>query len=416
MPQDSVMQDFGVSSFTEPATRPIQDHQVNQRVDLMELAVVLLHGKKIILGFTLATVVLTGILVFGVMKPTYTAEAVFLPPQSSPGSAISQLASQFGSLGVVSGLGSLKGTGEIYVGILESRTIADALIDQFSLQKVYKTKKLSDTEKALMNHSKFIVGKDTLVTIAVEDHDPKRAADLANGYMDLLHRQSGRLALTESAQRRLFFEEQLEREKNALADAEVELKSTQERTGLISPNGQTQVEIEAIAEVRAQITSREVELSALKQAATDLNPQVVRIQTEIADLQRQLQKLQNDSGKREPGSVQLPTSKVPEFALEYVRKQREVKYHEVLFELIAKQYEVARMDEARDAPVLQVVDHAVIPDKKSGPRRVLWLIAGCILGALAGVAWVVVRAAMAKMRAEPASAAKLDVLRQAASR
>ncbi len=307
---------------------------------------------------------------------------------------MSQLAGQLGSLGALGGLGGLKSPGDVYIGILGSRTIADALIKRFDLQSVYKTKRLSDTEKTLKNNSKFVSGKDSLVTISVVDRDPRRAANLANGYLDALYEQNGRLALTESGQRRLFFEQQLAHEKDALADAEVELKKTQEQTGMISPIGQTELAIDAIQQLRAQITSRQVELGVLQQGATDLNPQVVRIQTEIKRLQEQLQKLENGSSKRSPGSVQTPTAKVPELALEYIRKQREVKYHETLFQLLARQYESARLDESREAPLLQVVDKAVVPDKKSGPHRMLLTLMGMVLGFLAGALWIVLRNAV----------------------
>jgi len=345
----------------------------------------------------------------------YTARAVFLAPQDSPGSGMSQIASQLGALGVVSGLGGLKSTGDVYVGILGSRTIADTLIKRFDLQKIYKTKKLSDTEKKLKNRSEFILGKDTLITISVKDHDPKRAAEIANGYLDALHDQNGRLALTDSAQRRLFFQQQLEREKNALEDAEVELKKTQEKTGLIVPGGQTLAEIQASSNVRAQIASRQVELAALKQSATDQNPAVVRLQTEIAGLQEQKQRLESGTGQQHPGNMQLPTSKAPELIFEYVRKQREVKYHETLFELIAKQYESARLDESRDAPLFQVVDTALVPDKKSGPPRILLILASSLLGAFAGAAWVVFRSFILAFERDPTNAKKLRDLQRAAS-
>jgi uncharacterized protein involved in exopolysaccharide biosynthesis len=413
MPQEPALNDSDIVSHPNPPAGVGSDEE--EGIDLMELAILLMQGKKIILRFVLVAMVLTAIVVYLIMKPMYTAQAVFLPPQNAPGSSMAQLASQLGSLGTLGGLGGIKNTGELYVGILGSRTISDTLIKRFDLQKVYKTKKLSDTEKALKGRSKFVSGKDTLITISVEDHDPKRAADIANGYLDALHDQNGRLALTDSAQRRLFFEQQLEREKDALEDAEVELKKTQEQTGLIIPSGQALAEIQASSDIRAQIVSRQVELAALKQSATDQNPSVVRLQTEIAGLLQQQQKLQKGTGQHQPGNMQLPTSKVPQLALEYVRKQREVKYHETLFELLARQYESARLDESRDAPLLQVVDRAVVPDKKSGPPRLLLLLASCILGAFAGAGWVITRAAIIKLRAEPASAAKLEALQQAAS-
>ncbi len=221
---------------------------------------------------------------------------------------------------------------DVYIGILESRTACDTFITAVDLQSVYETKKLSDTEKALKENTKFVYGKDSLVVISVVDRDPRRAANLANGYLDALYEQNGRLALTEAGQRRVFFEQQLSHEKDALADAEVELKRTEEQTGMIAPAGQAEMAIEAIQQLRAQITSRQVELSVLQQGATNQNPAVVRTQTEIENLQSQLRKMESDSSRRSPGSVQAPTAKVPEFALEYVRKQREVKYHETLYQ------------------------------------------------------------------------------------
>lgn len=414
MPLDTVFNHPGTSSNDRSNVDLSNSVQENQ-LDLMELTILLLQGKKTIFLFMVAAVVITAIIVFGLMRPMYTAEAILLPPQTAPGSGIAQLASQLGPLGAVGALSGLKSSGEVYLGILGSRTIADSLIKQYDLQKVYKTKKLSDTVKILKNRSNFESGKNTLIAISVEDHDPKRAADMANSYMEALREQNGRLALTEAAQRRLFFEQQLEREKNALADAEVELKRTQEQTGLIAPGGQAQMEIETMAQTRAQITNLQVEMASLKQGATDNNPQVVRLQTQISDLQQQLRRLENDPANRQPGSLQLPTSKMPELALEYVRKQREVKYHEVLFELIAKQYEAARLDESRESPVLQVVDRAVIPDKKSGPHRTLLMVLSCFLGLIAGAVYVLLVSFTRKLNSEAGSAMKLATIRKAAS-
>jgi tyrosine-protein kinase Etk/Wzc len=382
----------------------------------MEVTTLLLRETKTIFRCMAVTILLAAIVVFLILRPTYTAQAIFLPPQSSPGSGgMALLASQLGSLGAMGALGGLKSPGDVYLGILGSRTIADSLIKRFDLQKVYKTKFLSDTEKKLKRSSKFVSGKDTLITIDVEDHNPQRAADLANGYMDALREQNGRLALTDASQRRLFFEQQLEREKNALADAEVDLRKTQEQTGLISPNGQAEVEIEATAQIRAQITNRQVELASLRQSATDQNPQVVRLQTEIAGLQQEQQRMQNDPAKRQPGSIQLPTAKVPELALEYVRKQREVKYHEVLFELIARQYETARLDESRESPLLQVIDRASVPDKKSGPPSLLLVAASAFVGAFIGCFLVILKQIITTLQKDPTSGVKLQTLHQTLS-
>jgi tyrosine-protein kinase Etk/Wzc len=415
MPQETVLNNPETFTHAESNTGVMENASEEQGIDLLEVMALLLRGKKTILKFMLVTAALAALVVYFVMKPMYTAEASFLPPQSAPGSGMSQLANQLGPLTGLGALGGLKSSGDVYVGILKSRTIADNLIKRFNLQKVYETKRISDAAKKLKDRSTFVSGKDTLITISVEDHDANRATSLANGYLDALYEQNGRLALTEASQRRLFFEQQLEREKDALADAEVELKKTEEQTGLISPGGQAQVEIEAIAQVRAQISAREIELGALKQAATDQNPEVIRLQTQIDGLEQQLQKLESGSEARQSGNVLPAAAKVPELALEYVRREREVKYHEILFGLIAKQYESARLDESRESPVLQVVDRAVVPDRKSGPPRALIMLASCLLGALVGAGWVIVKDFVGKLQQDPARAAKYEALRQAAS-
>jgi len=385
-------------SNAEEESRRLDHPSTEDGVDLIQVALLLWRNKKPILLSSLGAGVLAVLIAFFVMKPIYTAEAVFLPPQSAPGSAASALAGQLGSLGALGGLGGMKSPGDIFLGILGSRTIADTLIMRFNLQSVYKAKRLSDAELSLKGRSTFVAGKDSLITITVVDKDPHRAADVANGYLDALYEQNGRLALTESAQRRVFFEQQLAREKDALADAEVDLKRTEEQTGIIVPNGQALVAIQAVEQLRAEITTQEVRLSVLQQSATDQNPEVVRSRIEIERLQQQLRKLENDTSQRLPGSVQAPTAKVPELSLAYIRKQREVKYHETLFELLARQYESARLDESREAPLLQVIDRAVVPDKKSGPHRALIVMAGLFLGLAAGALWVILSLALDNLK------------------
>jgi len=379
-------------------------------VDFVDFLMLVLRGKGTILRFALSFMVLAALIVYVILKPTYTGEAVFLPPQGAPGSSMTQLAGSIGAMGAVGALAGLKNPGDVYAGILMSRTISDALVKKFDLQNVYKVKLASDASKILTNHTKVTVGKTSLVTIKVDDHDPRRAADLANGYLDELREQNTRLALSDAAQRRLFFQQQLEREKNSLADAEVDLKTTQEKTGLIVPINQAQVQIEEMAQIRAQIASNQVELAALRQGATEQNPQVIRLQSQIEGLRHQLEQLQNNPGKPQPGSIEFSTVKAPTLTMEYIRKQREVRYHELLFELIAKQYENARIDESRESPVLQVVDRATVPERKSGLSRTLTVLGAGVIGGIFGVLYLLLQRSIAKMKADPATASKLNEL------
>jgi len=318
------------------------------------------------------------------LTPSFTATAVIMPPQQQQ-SAASALLGQLAPIASLAGrdLG-IKTPGDLYVGILGGRTIADHLVQAFGLLKVYGAKTMTDARKVLAKRSSFASGKDSLIRISVQDADPKRAAALANAYLSELYDQTNRLALTESAQRRLFFERQLETEKRALADAEAALRLTQEQTGFLQINAQVESVIQAMARLRAEIVSREVKLSSLKNAATVQNPEVIREEAELSVLREQLRKLEANGDPKRPGDPLITTSQVPRAGLEYVRALRELKYHETLFELLSKQYEAARIDEAKDATVIQVVDSAIPPERKSWPPRALFTIAGaCCFGILA---------------------------------
>ena len=302
----------------------------------------------------------------------------------------SMVAGQLASFGASDLLGGGKNPADLYAGILRSHSIAGALVQRFDLMRVYKVKKESLAEKSLASDTNITIDvKSSIVTVEVTAKTPTLAHDLAGAYMDRLRETNGRLALSQSSQRRLFFGQQLAKEKDDLEDAEVELKKTEEQSGLIAPGGQTEAGIRTLAETQAQIALREVQLSALRQAATEENPSVIRLKSEIADLQRQLSRLQRGDGSK--STVSIPTSKVPEIKLEYVRKEREVKYHEALFEMLSKQFEAARLEEARDAPVLQVLDPPSYPDMKSWPKRSYFMLGGLALGLLSACLWVVLR-------------------------
>ena len=265
--------------------------------------------------------------------------------------------------------------------------------------------------QALGSHAEINVAKDGLIHISVTDHDPNRDSEMANSYVDNLYDLNANLAITEAAQRRVFFDQQLAEEKTALTAAEDDLRNTQQKTGLIQLNGQAQMIISSIAQVRAEIASHQVQLQAIRTFATNQNPDVSRLQEEISTLQGQLSKLQNDQQKLTPGDIQVPAGRVPAEALEYARKLREVKYHEALYELLAKQYEAARIDEAKSAPIIQVIDRAVPPDKKSGPHRILIAIGAGFAGFWLASAFAFLSEKYRRMQQISSSAVKLAQLR-----
>jgi tyrosine-protein kinase Etk/Wzc len=392
----------------------IGDAESDDKIDLLDILLLFAENRRRILGTTLLGLVI-GIALAIWLRPTFTAIAVILPPQQQNSSASSALMGQLGSLaglGAVSGL-EMKNPADMYVGLLESRTIADGLIKEFQLEHVYHTKNLMDTRAVLKRQAIITAGKDGLIRIAVSDHDPNRASDLANGYVSGLYSMNSHLAITEAAQRRVFFEQQLTQERSALDDAETAFRNTQEKTGMIELSGQAESIIRTIAELTAEIADREVQLQAMKSFATDQNPDLVRAQQGIDGLRNQLAQLEATQSKEQSEKFEVPAGKMPEAALEYSEKFRDLKFHETLYELLAKQYESARIDEAKSAPLIQVVDKAVPPERKSGPHRTLILLGGIVAGFLLGVFWSMAIRAAYRMRSSPEKVVKLDRLRLA---
>ena len=354
-----------------------------QGTSLLDLLIVLAERKLVILLSTLIFGVAATVIAL-VTPPTFTATAVILPPQQASSSAAALLGQLGGIAGVAGQSLGIKNPSDIYIGLLSSRTVMDKLVTQHSLKDVYEVKTFTDARRELSKHSSFNAAKYSMIHISVEDRDPKRAADLANAYVECLQEQNSRLAVTEASQRRLFFERELDKEKAQLAEAETALQKMQEKKGLFQVTSQVSAVIQSMAQLRAEIVAREVALERLKAGATARNPEVQRQEIEIAALRGQMKELEAKSA-RDGSNPFMPTSMVPEAALDYARRLREVRYHEALYELMARQYEVARIDEARESPVIQVVDQAVPPEKKSAPRRSYYLIIGLFLGAVAGM-------------------------------
>lgn len=327
------------------------------------------------------------------MKPYYTAAASFVPPSGGLSSGAAAMLSQLSSAGGGLGgglLGGVKSNAELYSSMLKSHTVATKMVDRFHLKDVYKVKKESLAESILASHTDVVIGtKDGVVTVKVTDADPARARDMANGYLEALRETSYGMALSDSSQQRLFYEDRLRREKDALSNAEVALKENEEKSGLVAPAGQTASQLQMIAQLRFQAESKQTELASLRQIDAEENPDVQRLEGELSSLHAQIDQLQ--SGKEDKGTRSFSTAQVPGLTLNYVRLEREVKYHQTLFEIIARQYEAARLSEAND-PSLQVLDHAFMPDTKAGPHGSIIAIVCFLLGFIGFMLWTVIRA------------------------
>jgi len=406
--------DLGRGTMTVIKTDTFDETGQENSFTLLDIATGLALRKRFIALFTLAATLLGGIV--AVLLPTrYTAVTKIIPPQQAQSSAAALLSSlgsnPIGALVAGAGKDLIKNPGDLYVGILKTRPIADALIHRFDLQKVYRDRDMTSTRKDLAGYTDIVAGKDGMISVAVEDKDKKRATDMANAYIEEARGLTKGLALTEASQRRLYYEEQLKSAKDSLATAEAEFKQAQEKSGILQVDAQARVLIEGVGALRAHIVAKEVELEALRSFATDQNPQVVMAQRELAGMQMELSRLEKQSNGSDIYDLSLKNA--PGAGLAYIRALRELKYREALFELLVKQYASAKMDEARDAPMVQIVEPAIEPDRSSFPHRPLMIVLSSALGFLAACLIVSVGMSVSRARADPRQAEQLRSLRAA---
>ncbi|MCM2359093.1 MAG: Wzz/FepE/Etk N-terminal domain-containing protein [Geobacteraceae bacterium] len=341
-----------------------------QEIKLLELVQVVVRRKRLITLFCAAA---AGISVAAsLMLPNiYSATARILPPQKESGSGLTALLGQSGGLaGLASGIG-LGGSADLYLGILKSRSVADAVIGRLDLARVFETKTMDDTRKALGAMVKMQAGKDGIISVTAENKDPKLAAALANNFVEELGRKSVQLNLSKAGTERAFLEKRLEVVRGDLKSAEEALKSFQEKYKAIKVDSQAVASIEGIARLKAEIISKEVQLASLRSYQTDESPEVRVLQAAVGKLRSQLGGL-TGSGSSGDG---IPTvGSVPNLGLEYLRRMRELKTQEAIYEQLTKQNEIAKLSEAKDSSSLQVLDDAVVPTMKSKPKRSLIVI------------------------------------------
>jgi len=387
-----------------------ENASAGDEVSLLDLLIVLAKHKRIVVGFPFVAAVLA-VTVSLLLSNVYTASARILPPQQS-GSAsaavLSQLGGVLGGLAGAAGGGLIKNPVDLYLGMLKSRTVADNLIERFGLDKLYEQKFQSDTRRILEHKTSITVGKDGIILIEVDDQNPRRAADLANAYVDELMNLTKILAVTEASQRRLFFERQLLQAKDNLTAAEVAARQGLQKGGLAQVDAQGRSMIEVTARLRAQVSVKEVQLDAMRTFAAEGNPEMQRTRQELEALRRELARIEGSSAATAIGKADVSGNT----GLNNLGRLRDVKYHEFLYELLAKQYELARIDEAKDSTIIQVLDKAVEPDRKSKPVRSVIVILSTLFGMLVGIGLAFVLEAMANASRDPQQALRLQALKR----
>jgi len=372
-----------------------------RELDLFSFALLLLRNAKFILGCGLVAFLAMLVLML-TTKPRFASTAVMVVPQ---GNITSSRLQQQLSLSTIDLLG---GGYELYGDILKSRAVEDRLIADYNLQKVYGSRDRGDAENTLASLTKVETQREGIVRVTVQDTNAQRAADLANDYFTQLELLNRKLVLDSVKQERVYLEGELSAEKDRLADAEVALKQVQENTSGVSPESEASAGLSALESTRAQLRADQIRLDSLLTGETEENPEVIRLRSQIAGLNAQVEDLQRGAPSTSTGT---PTTQLPAQMVEYTRRLRDVKFHEELYNLLEKQFEEAKQQEAKTPSIVQVLDAGVPSFHKSWPPRTYYCLGAGVLGTLAGIFLVVFRAFTRAYTNNPSNAEKLSQLK-----
>ena len=380
-------------SIVETVSSPIPD---SDTTTLLDLAYVVRKHWRLLVGGPIAA----GILALGgsfLITPSFTSVAQILTPQQGSGSAAAALLGSLGGLaGAAGGLAGVKNPADQWVGMLESRTVAEALVAKFKLRDLYAVYYQFQARKELDNNTTFTAGKNGLIAIEVSDTQPQRAQAMAAAYIDELQKLSDKLAVTEAAQRRLFFETQLKQSNDNLVKAETALAESGVSAQVLKSSPEAAVG--ALAQLKAQVTAQEVKVSVMKGSLTAASPELQQAERELSSLRLQLQRTAENEPAAGKGGA-------------YISRFREFKYQEALFELLARQYELAKVDEAKEGAVIQVVDQPNLPEWKSKPKRGQLVVLAWAATAVVLLLYIFSRRAYESMAADPANAERVARLR-----
>lgn len=382
-------------------------HSTNRdnEIGLLDILIVLARHKWLILGLPFVVAVITAGMTLS-QPDVFTSSVKLLPPQQNQSPAAGILAQLGGAAALLGGgIGGLKNPSDVYIAMLKSRTLADKMIQRFGLMKPDE-KYPSQVRQQLAGATNILVGKDGVITIEVDDLDPKRAADLANAYVDELTNITSALAVTEASQRRLYFERQLVQAKDKLANSEILARQALERGGLVKVDDQGRSIVATINILRGQITMKEVQIGTMRSFANDRNPQLILAQQELESMKRELAKMEGAGGTK---SAANGSSSRGGDSLALLRN---VRYNEVIFDQIARQYELAKLDEAKDSAVIQVLDKAIAPDRKSKPHRRNTVLLSALAALFAAILLAFVREAITKTSNDPQQAQRLQAFKR----
>jgi tyrosine-protein kinase Etk/Wzc len=362
-----------------------------------DLIILLARYKKILLTVTIAVAVVLSI-VCALIPATYTATSTILPPlqtQSAGAASMGQLQTLTGLPAATSGIADPTA---LCIAMLKSRSVRDAIVNQFDLRRVYSVKQYEEARIKLDRNGEILADKEGQISISVSDRDPRRAVEIANAYVEQLRSLYRRLADSKTNKRKTFYEKQLAAERRELSTAELSLRDVQENTSLVQPDAQIRAIIDADVSTHSQIASAEAKLEAMRLWATPGNPDLQRAQAETAALGEQLAKLERSPDKLGNGNVEIPVRQLPQAETEYVRRARNLKYHEAFYDFLVKQWHAARLDEGQDGAVVEVIDEAAVPDARSGPPRLTIVLVAAMVAFCLSCLWVTILEAIQRRK------------------
>lgn len=357
-------------------------------INLLDYWRVLIKHQRLI-GQIAGAAFVTSVIVSLFLPKIYASTASILPPQQEGSSLGLGIASRLpeGLGGLAASLGT-KSPADVWMGILKSQTVRDALIHRFNLRQLYQAKTIEDARKALDQRVRVVKSKEDIVLITVEDRSPQRAADIANAFVEELDRLNRRSVMTAGKRMRVFIEERLNEAKGDLVRTEEAVRTFQEHNRAVKIDEQSKAIFQAIGMVKGQLMAKEVELQTMLSYATPDHPQVGILQTQAEELKERLREL--EEGKRKPDNPSpkdsfIPTAKMPDLALQYARFLRDAKVQETLYGLLTQQYEIARIQEAKDSPTVQALDTAKAPEKAVKPNKRQIVLLSTLLATLGAV-------------------------------
>lgn len=338
---------------------------MDNRIEVKDYIRVIVRWKKLIFWNTFIITIIA--LVISLIIPKrYTATASLLPPL--PGDALWTIQTSMLGLRAIGLSGATPS--DLFAAVLKSTTIMDSVIKECNLIKVYKTKTLKDTYIKLIRFTAISVSPEGIIGIATTAKSPILAKLMADSYIKNLDIVNKNLVMTIGKRNRMFIEKRLEEVKNKLKITEDSLSKFQELHKTISIQDELKPVLTSIADIKAKIISNEMTLGMLREYATEENPEVVRIKSELKELNGNLHKMEYDKDNSHFGiGFSVPLINLPAVSLELARLTRDLTIQEKLLSLVIEQYELAKTQEVKDTPTVNVLESPIVPERKSFPKR-----------------------------------------------